>query len=231
MIISGRAPNKTVWKKKREPESTLHEYSQCPKGHRRPCFFHMQNVTRSFCSHFILKLCVSYISTGELRRRCCDVNCFGCAQKGLSSLQASNCSPVHTYVILAIALLILVFFFSRHGALVPGFSFFSSFSRCSVSWVGDLFSHYLQYVSLPLSAAFLIWSASVFCFVFLFLLQIKILTLFETHLHGQTLFSSLTGDRVWAHLPGSGHTSNRHLCPRQKSKHCKITSYSTTDFT
>lgn len=108
---------------------------------------HMRNVTRSIYNHFILKLCVSYISTGELRHRCYDVNCFSGTRKGLSSLQASDCSHFHMYVIVANALLTLLFFFSRHGALG----------------------------------------------------------------HGSSFFSSLMGEKQ---LPGSGHTSNRRLCPR-----------------
>lgn len=121
--------------KKRERENTLHEYSQCAKGHTGSPLnhvWHIQNVTGSVYNYFILKLYMSYISAGELRHRCYDVNCFSGAQKGLSSLQASDCSLFHMYVNVAGVLLTLLFFFSHHGTLVHGTSYFSSFSTCSV---------------------------------------------------------------------------------------------------
>lgn len=105
---------------------------------------HMQNATRSVYNHFILKLCMSYISSGSSGTAATMWSCFSGAQKGLSSLQASD-FLLHMYVIVAVdpAFLFLAVASHERGSWLL---FFSSFSTCSVICVEDLFSHYLRFV-------------------------------------------------------------------------------------
>lgn len=219
---------------------THHIFTMYQRSHQstpQPCLSHAE-CNRICLQSLFLKLFWSFISTGELRRRCFEVNCFlrraslPCrGQIGLFStctqLWPLSCWPCFSFS-LSVGLSFMAFSFMFVCLFLFCFMFFLLillYVQCHLNWRPlQLFS----LVCLAPLCELSFWSHLLFAlWLFLFLLQFKILALFETHLYDQTLFSSLMGEKQ---LPGSGHTSNRRLCPHENSECCKTTNYSITDF-